>query len=157
VILGVALGAIAGWRNGTKLDTFLLTASLTMYSIPTFALGIILLLVFAYFLSIFPLGGIATPASGFEGFEYIREQQHEILNLGTYTFKYSGNRFTIFNLENQSTGSITVYFLGHFTGSTMFIIAIVGIFVVAPITALLVTIYIIYRVIRWFSDKMITK
>ena len=73
VILGVALGAIAGWRNGTKLDTFLLTASLTMYSIPTFALGIILLLVFAYFLSIFPLGGIATPASGFEGFEYIKD------------------------------------------------------------------------------------
>jgi peptide/nickel transport system permease protein len=69
----VALGAIAGWRNGAKLDTFLLTASLTMYSIPTFALGIILLLVFAYFLSVFPLGGIATPASGYEGFEYFTD------------------------------------------------------------------------------------
>ena len=73
VIAGVALGAVAGWHNGTKLDTFLLSASLTLYSIPTFALGIILLLVFAYFLSIFPLGGIATPASGYEGFEYIND------------------------------------------------------------------------------------
>ncbi|RLB88884.1 MAG: ABC transporter permease, partial [Deltaproteobacteria bacterium] len=36
-ILGVALGALSGWLSGTKLDTFILTASVTMYSIPTFA------------------------------------------------------------------------------------------------------------------------
>lgn len=73
VFLGVALGALAGWRSGTRFDTFILTASLTMYSIPTFALGIILLLIFAYHIAIFPLGGIVTPASGFEGFEYARD------------------------------------------------------------------------------------
>jgi len=73
VLIGVALGAVAGWRNGTKLDTFILGASLTLYSIPTFALGIILLLIFAYFLSVFPLGGIVTPASGFEGFDYLKD------------------------------------------------------------------------------------
>jgi len=73
IILGVALGAIAGWRSGTKFDTFILTTSVTMYSIPTFALGIILLLVFAYTISIFPLGGIVTPASGYEGFELIKD------------------------------------------------------------------------------------
>ncbi len=73
VLLGVALGAIAGWKSGTKLDTFILSASLTLYSIPTFALGIILLLVFAYSLSLFPLGGIVTPASGYEGMAYIRD------------------------------------------------------------------------------------
>ncbi len=73
VFLGVALGAIAGWKSGTKLDTFILSASLTLYSIPTFALGIILLLVFAYSLSLFPLGGIVTPASGYEGMAYIRD------------------------------------------------------------------------------------
>lgn len=73
IILGVALGAMAGWRSGTKFDAFILTASVAMYSIPTFALGIILLLVFAYVISIFPLGGIVTPASGFEGFELVRD------------------------------------------------------------------------------------
>jgi peptide/nickel transport system permease protein len=71
VFLGVALGALAGWKSGTRLDTFILTASLTMYSIPTFALGIILLLVFAYHIAIFPLGGMATPASLFEGSELV--------------------------------------------------------------------------------------
>ncbi len=72
-ILGVALGALSGWLSGTKLDTFILTASVTMYSIPTFALGIILLLVFAYVIPIFPLGGISTPASGYEGIDIIKD------------------------------------------------------------------------------------
>jgi peptide/nickel transport system permease protein len=73
VILGVALGALAGWKSGTKLDTFILTASLTLYSIPTFAMGIILLLVFAYHLAIFPLGGMLTPASGLAGFDLAKD------------------------------------------------------------------------------------
>ncbi|MCP4024239.1 MAG: ABC transporter permease, partial [Desulfobacteraceae bacterium] len=73
IILGVALGAIAGWKSGTKFDTAILTASVTMYSIPTFALGIILLMLFAYVIPIFPLGGIMTPASGYEGFELVKD------------------------------------------------------------------------------------
>jgi len=73
IVLGVILGAVAGWLSGTKLDTLILTASVAMYSIPTFALGIILLLVFAYLIPIFPLGGITTPASGYEGLELIRD------------------------------------------------------------------------------------
>jgi peptide/nickel transport system permease protein len=73
IISGVILGALAGWLSGTKFDTFILTASVTMYSIPTFALGIILLLIFAYVIPIFPLGGITTPASGYEGFELIKD------------------------------------------------------------------------------------
>jgi peptide/nickel transport system permease protein len=73
IVLGVILGALAGWLSGTKFDTIILTASVTMYSIPTFALGIILLLIFAYLIPIFPLGGITTPASGYEGFELLTD------------------------------------------------------------------------------------
>jgi len=73
ILLGVILGAIAGWVSGTRFDTVILTASVTMYSIPTFALGIVLLMVFAYLIPIFPLGGITTPASGYEGFELIKD------------------------------------------------------------------------------------
>ncbi len=73
IFLGVLLGAVAGWMSGTRFDTFIMTASVTMYSIPTFALGIVLLMVFAYLIPIFPLGGITTPASGYEGFEIIRD------------------------------------------------------------------------------------
>jgi peptide/nickel transport system permease protein len=73
IILGVTLGAIAGWRSGSKFDSFILTASVAMYSIPTFALGIILLLIFSYVIAIFPLGGMMTPASGYEGFELVMD------------------------------------------------------------------------------------
>ncbi|MCF8039114.1 MAG: ABC transporter permease [Desulfohalobiaceae bacterium] len=73
VILGVILGALAGWKTGTRLDTFIVSASLAMYSIPSFALGLILLLVFAYTLTIFPLSGMSTPASGLTGFGYLKD------------------------------------------------------------------------------------
>jgi peptide/nickel transport system permease protein len=73
IVLGVILGAMAGWLSGTRFDTFILSASVAMYSVPTFALGIILLLLFAYAIPIFPLGGITTPASGYEGFELIKD------------------------------------------------------------------------------------
>jgi len=72
-ILGIGLGAMAGWVSGTKLDTFILSVSITLYSIPAFAVGIILLLIFAYYLSAFPLGGIVTPASGYAGFAYVKD------------------------------------------------------------------------------------
>ncbi|OQX24422.1 MAG: hypothetical protein BWK80_20895 [Desulfobacteraceae bacterium IS3] len=73
VIIGVGLGAFAGWHRGTRIDSFILTASLTLYSIPTFALGIILLLVFAYHLEVLPMGGMFTPASGLTGFNYVKD------------------------------------------------------------------------------------
>jgi len=73
IILGVILGAMSGWMSGTRLDTFILSASVAMYSVPTFALGIILLLIFAYAIPIFPLGGITTPASGYEGFDLVKD------------------------------------------------------------------------------------
>ncbi len=72
-ILGIIMGALSGWVSGTKLDTFILSSSLTMYSIPAFAMGIILLLFFAFYYPLFPLGGIVTPASGYTGFDYFKD------------------------------------------------------------------------------------
>lgn len=73
VILGTIVGAIAGWKTGTKIDSVLLSISLTLYSVPTFCMGIIFLLIFAFKLGIFPLGGISTAASGLTGFGYWKD------------------------------------------------------------------------------------
>lgn len=67
VLIGTFLGALAGWKSGKRTDSIILSASLTLYSIPTFAMGIVLMMVFSYILAVFPLGGIRTPASGFSG------------------------------------------------------------------------------------------
>jgi len=73
MISGTILGAFSGWKRGTRVDSFILALSLTMYSIPAFSLGIILLLIFAYTLSIFPFGGMTTPASGLTGLGYWKD------------------------------------------------------------------------------------
>ncbi len=73
VFIGTLLGAISGWRSGSKLDRTILSLSLIFYSVPTFAMGILLLLVFGYIFLLFPFGGIATAASGFTGFEKVKD------------------------------------------------------------------------------------
>lgn len=67
VLIGTFLGALAGWKSGTRTDSIIMSVSLTLYSIPTFAMGIVLMMVFSYILAVFPLGGIRTAASGFTG------------------------------------------------------------------------------------------
>lgn len=57
VISGVAFGLLAAARRGTATDTRIMTASFVMMSTPTFLSGKLLLIVFAYYLGIFPIGG----------------------------------------------------------------------------------------------------
>ena len=73
VITGTMLGAIAGWKTGTRFDSIIITLSLGMYAIPAFALGIIALLIFAFYLGIFPLGGMETVQSGLTGWSYWKD------------------------------------------------------------------------------------
>ncbi|MDC7126528.1 MAG: ABC transporter permease [Spirochaetales bacterium] len=79
VILGTLLGAIAGWKGGSKTDSAIMSISMTLYSVPSFAFGILLMLAFAYHLAIFPLGGIETPASGYHGFRKAMDVAHHMV------------------------------------------------------------------------------
>ena len=91
VIIGTILGAIAGWKMGTRVDSVILSVALSLYSIPAFCMGIILMLVFAFELSVFPLGGISTAASGFTGFTYWKDVLwHMFLPATCVVFWYGG-------------------------------------------------------------------
>jgi peptide/nickel transport system permease protein len=72
-VVGTILGAIAGWKTGTRFDSIIVFLSLGMYGIPTFVLGIILLLFFALYLGIFPLGGMTQIAAGLTGWAYWKD------------------------------------------------------------------------------------
>ena len=63
-VVGIAVGAICGWKRGSKLDATLLTASLISYMVPTFWIGMVLLMVFSLWLGWFPVGGITTIGGG---------------------------------------------------------------------------------------------
>jgi peptide/nickel transport system permease protein len=58
IVLGMALGLIAAWRRGTRLDMAILLGALFTWALPTFFLGIILLILARGHL---PVGGMATP------------------------------------------------------------------------------------------------
>jgi peptide/nickel transport system permease protein len=58
IVLGMTLGLIAAWRRGSRLDAGILLAALFSWALPTFFLGIILLIVARGYL---PVGGMVTP------------------------------------------------------------------------------------------------
>jgi len=91
VIVGTLLGALAGWRTGTRFDATVVSFSLAMYSIPTFALGIILLLVFALILGWFPLGGMYSVELSLTGWAHLRDVAwHLVLPAGSVVLWYIG-------------------------------------------------------------------
>lgn len=57
IIIGVLLGVIAAFKRGGKFDSASVSTSLMFYSLPTFWMGMIFLLIFAQTLKWFPLGG----------------------------------------------------------------------------------------------------
>jgi peptide/nickel transport system permease protein len=58
IVLGVLVGMVAAWRRGTRLDLLALIIGLFTWALPTFFLGIILLILAR---GILPTGGMVTP------------------------------------------------------------------------------------------------
>jgi peptide/nickel transport system permease protein len=58
ILFGMSLGMVAAWRRGTKLDAGILLWGLFSWALPTFFLGIILLILARGYL---PIGGMVTP------------------------------------------------------------------------------------------------
>lgn len=58
IIFGIAIGLIAAWKRGTKVDSTILMAALLTWALPGFFFGIILLITFGGKL---PIGGMVTP------------------------------------------------------------------------------------------------
>ena len=65
IALGLWLGVRSGWREGSRFDKIASATSLALWSVPTFWLGIILLVVlsvgFGAFHGVFPAGGMHSP------------------------------------------------------------------------------------------------
>jgi peptide/nickel transport system permease protein len=67
VALGLWLGSRAAWRHGSRFDRISTGTALVLWSVPTFWLGLIMLVVFAVALDLFPTAGMTTPG-GVDGF-----------------------------------------------------------------------------------------
>lgn len=70
-ILGIALGSISGWQRGQRTDTSITTLFLFIYSMPHYWLAMFFVLIFAFYLGIFPLSGIT--GGGLEGWRKLQD------------------------------------------------------------------------------------
>ncbi|PWG14618.1 ABC transporter permease [Streptomyces sp. V2] len=80
-VLGIALGTRSAWRHGGFGDRFNTGLALVLYSVPSFWLGLLLIVVLAVgagpIPGLFPTGGMET--GGEEGFAYVLDVAHHLV------------------------------------------------------------------------------
>jgi peptide/nickel transport system permease protein len=69
--LGTTLGLLAGSKPYSPRDRILSFLGLVLYAVPSFWLGLILIIIFAVWLNVAPVGGFETIASDKEGLERV--------------------------------------------------------------------------------------
>ena len=91
-IISFGVGVYFAWKRGTKTDILGTNFCMFIRSTPHFWLGMILLLVFAYYYPIFPLFGARTPGITYANtFEYIKDiLWHATLPLTTLLLRQVG-------------------------------------------------------------------
>jgi len=96
-LIGAWLGVIAATRRGKPADDGLLGFSLFTYAAPEYWIGIILILVFAVWLPIFPAGQQVTPGAEFSSFfaEATDVAEHLVLPATAMTLMLLGQYFLI--------------------------------------------------------------
>jgi len=96
IVLGITLGLLAAWKNKTSFDTAAITFSLAAWSLPTFWLGIILLIIGSTYLGL-PTAGRGTvgliSASGWA--RAVDLGRHILLPTLTYTIVLLGEYMLI--------------------------------------------------------------
>ncbi len=96
-LLGTWLGVIAATRRGTATDDSLLGFSLFTYAAPEYWIGIILILLFAVAIPLFPAGQQVTPGAEFDSwFAHAADvAEHMVLPVATVTLMLLGQYFVI--------------------------------------------------------------
>lgn len=96
-VIGAWLGVVAAIRRGRKTDSRLLGFSLFTYAAPEYWIGIILILLFAWWIPILPAGQQVTPGVEFSSFfaEALDVGEHLILPASAMTLMLLGQYFLI--------------------------------------------------------------
>jgi peptide/nickel transport system permease protein len=89
ILFGSLIGMIGAWKRGSRVDAFILIGALFTWGIPTFFLGIILLILSR---GLFPAGGMVTPGLKPEdGWTYWSDVGHHlVLPTLTIAILYTG-------------------------------------------------------------------
>src|SRR5262245_48556382 len=89
--LGCLLGTLAALRAGSWRDSAIVILGMLFTAMPGFWIGLMLIVAFAVKLTLFPVGGIATPGSGLTGLAHALDvAQHLVLPTATLSLIYAG-------------------------------------------------------------------
>jgi peptide/nickel transport system permease protein len=92
IVVGLALGAAAGWRRGGPLDRVGNGISLVLYSMPYFVIGMPMIIIFAAGLGWFPTSGMFSPGATYGSFvdQLVDFLRHLTLPLATVSLGLIG-------------------------------------------------------------------
>lgn len=92
IVIGLWIGARAGWRRGSRFDQLSTSGAMVLYSTPEFFLGMLFLAFFAGSTGWFPSGGLRDVAAGHTGFAAVLDRAHHlVLPVLTLTLGYLGS------------------------------------------------------------------
>jgi len=97
LIIGIIIGTIAAWKRESKFDISAVVFSLVTYSMPVFWLGMMIILVFGYYLDWIPIAGTITVGKTYANvFEYAADYLHHMTGpFVTLTLSFLGFYFLI--------------------------------------------------------------
>lgn len=79
VVIGLWIGQKAAWKRGRAFDNINMGVALTLWSVPTFWLGLLLLMIFGGTLRWFPTGGMVTTGTNATGFALVLDVAHHLV------------------------------------------------------------------------------
>ena len=98
ILIGIVLGAWSGWRSGGKQDLALFNTMIVIRAIPEFWWGIMAVMVFGFYLHMFPLGGYSSISVLTTGLDPWDVLYHAILPISLMTFLIAtGNYYMMRN------------------------------------------------------------
>jgi peptide/nickel transport system permease protein len=112
IIIGLTIGAYAGWKRGGVVDRVGTGTSLILYSMPYFVIGMPLIIIFAAGLHWFPTSGMSSTSISSQGFldQLFDIGRHLILPLATVSLGLIGSYSIIMRsaiLETRSEDYMT--------------------------------------------------
>ena len=112
IVIGLTIGAYAGWKRGGAVDRVGTGASLILYSMPFFVIGMPLIIIFAAGLHWFPTSGMSSTSISSQGFlgQVFDIGRHLVLPLATVSLGLIGSYSIIMRsaiLETRSEDYMT--------------------------------------------------
>lgn len=105
ILAGIGIGAYSGWKRGSRTDITLLNGMIFIRAIPSYWLALMILIIFGYYLNLFPLGGYVDTSALTTGIDPFDVANHAVLPILTlFLFSVTGTYYLMRNSMLMTAG-----------------------------------------------------